>query len=434
MGAFKAPRGVGLAACVVMGLLLLTVSAALAATPVRSDPFAQQATLTASDEIGHSGLGSAVALSSDGNTALIGGPDDNEGSGAVWVFTRRGSTWTQQVKLTGGGEIGSGKFGTSVALSSDGKTALIGGPSDNSGLGAAWVFTRRGSIWRQRGSKLTGGGEIGEGEFGTSVALSSNGNAALIGGPRDNESVGPAGAAWVFTRSGSTWTQRGEKLTGGGEDVLEGEFGYKIAGLFGTSVALSSNGNTALIGGPGDHWEGGSSARGPRGSAWVFTRSGRAWTQQGEKLAGGGGIGNLFGLEFGESVALSADGDTALIGGPKDDWAQESEGAAWVFTRSGTTWTQQGERLKNSEPIEGGWDERSGESVALSADGDTALIGGTSEAWACPVGCTHVFVRSGSVWTQQREELAPRGPVALSADGKTALVGTAVFVNSSPHK
>ena len=137
--------------------------------------------------------------------------------GAAWVFTRSGSTWTQQgEKLTGSGESGNGEFGDSVALSSEGNTALIGGRGDNGDLGAAWVFTRSGSSWTQQGEKLTGGGESGKGEFGVSVALSSDGNTALIGGSGDNSDHG---AAWVFTRSGSTWTQQGEKLTGGGESA-----------------------------------------------------------------------------------------------------------------------------------------------------------------------------------------------------------------------
>jgi hypothetical protein len=428
MRAFKALRGVGLAACAVITLLMVAASAALAASPVRS-PFAQQATLTASDEIGHSGLGSAVALSSDGNTALIGGPDDNEGSGAVWVFTRKGSTWTKRAKLTGGGEIGSGKFGTGVALSSDGKTALIGGPGYNGGLGAAWVFTRRGSTWTQRGSKLTGGGEIGQGEFGTSVALSSHANTALIGGPKDNEHLG---AAWVFTRSGSTWTQRGPKLTGGGGIG---------SGRFGASVALSSGGNTALIGGPEDNWEGGhgcapifTCAGGPRGAAWVFTRSGSTWTQQDAKLTPTGGGFAVGGVYFGTSVALSADGNTALVGGPLDNWPNEYVGAAWVYTRSGSTWTQQGEKLKNSEPVEGFPDERFGSSVALSSDGDSALI--DSEGGGSPAGAW-VFTRSGTTWTEQGPTLTCGGEGcdgSLSGGASTALVGTAVYVNAPPHK
>ena len=102
-------------------------------------------------------------------------------------------------KLTGSGESGDGRFGFSVALSADGNTALIGGPYDNGNKGAAWVFTRSGPAWTQQGGKLTGSGESGDGCFGLSVALSADGNTALIGGPFDDSSKG---AAWVFTRSG----------------------------------------------------------------------------------------------------------------------------------------------------------------------------------------------------------------------------------------
>ena len=126
-----------------------------------------------------------------------------------------------------------------MALSSDGNTALIGGPSDNGEVGAAWVFTRSGSTWTQQGAKLTGAGKrSARRPFGRSVALSADGNTALIGRPQ--ATTAQVGAAWVFTRSGSTWTQQGAKLTGGGESRA-GDFGY--------SVALSADGNTALIGG-----------------------------------------------------------------------------------------------------------------------------------------------------------------------------------------
>ena len=121
MRSFKTLKGVGVAACLAGSLLAVPASGAMAASPLRSDPFTQQATLTATDEIGHSLLGSAVALDRDGDTALVGGSQDNNGIGAVWVFKRRGSAWTERAKLTGLGEIGSGEFGTSVALSRDGK-------------------------------------------------------------------------------------------------------------------------------------------------------------------------------------------------------------------------------------------------------------------------------------------------------------------------
>jgi len=387
------------------GRILLRVDARMARYPLRIDPFIQQGKkLTGGGEIGHGFFGS-VALSSDGNTALIGAWADNKDVGAAWVFTRSGEEWTQQAKLTGGGEIGHGLFG-SVALSSDGNTALIGGSDDNNGQGAAWVFTRSGSTWTQQ-AKLTGGGEVVPyGFFGGSVALSADGNTALIGGIYDNAGVG---AAWVFTRSGQEWTQQGEKLTGG--EIGDAYFGY--------SVALSSDGNTALIGGPVDNND--------VGAAWVFTRSGQEWTQQGEKLTGSGEIKGAYGSGFGSSVALSADGNTALIGGDTDN---TEVGAAWVFTRSGETWTQQGEKLTGGGEI---GDAYFGSSVALSSDGNTALIGGPLDN--NDVGAAWVFTRSGEDWTQQaelkgtRERRYPQfnpqlgASVALSSDGNTALIG-----------
>jgi hypothetical protein len=385
------------------GTLQLLINDSHARYPLRIDPFIQQGSkLTGSGEFGQGLFGWSVALSGDGNTALVGGPNDHA-VGAAWVFTRSGSTWTQQAKLTGSGESGEGQFGYSVALSGDGNTALIGGNIDNTGVGAAWVFTRSGSTWTQQGEKLTGSGETGKGALGYSVALSGDGNTALVGGYNDNA----AGAAWVFTRSGSTWTQQGEKLTGSGE-IGEGNFGW--------SVALSEDGNTALIGGPRDN--------NFVGAAWVFTRSGSTWTQQGSKLAGGGATGAP---TFGSSVALSADGNTALIGGSSDN----NVGAAWVFTRSGSTWTQQGSKLtaKAGEETPGG---RFGSSVALSGDGSTALIGGYLDN--SNIGAAWVFTRSGSTWTQQGSKLTAKAgeetpggqfgySVALSGDGNTALVG-----------
>src|ERR1035441_271190 len=190
----------------------------------RAGRFIGQAELAGSDESGPGAFGSSVALSGDGNTVVVGGPSEDGGVGAAWVFTRSGSTWTQQgPKLTGSGESGPsllgvhGDFGDSVALSGDGSTALIGGDYDNSDVGAGWVFTRAGSTFTQQGAKLTGSGESGgeyAGEFGRSVALSGDGSTALIGGPYDNPrprggDFDPVGAAWVFTRAGSTWAQQG---------------------------------------------------------------------------------------------------------------------------------------------------------------------------------------------------------------------------------
>jgi hypothetical protein len=315
--------------------------------------------------------GGSVALSADGNTAIVGGYGDNGSVGAVWIFVRSNGVWTQQGgKLVGSGAVGNAEQGWSVALAADGNTAIVGGNLDNSFAGAAWVFTRSGAVWTQQGSKLVGTGAVGNAFRGTSVALSADGNTAIVGGPGDNSS---AGAVWVFTRSsGGVWTQQGGKLvgTGGGSSSQ------------GSSVALSADGNTAIIGGPPDNAN--------AGAAWVFTRSGAVWTQQGSKLVGTGGV-DLMGQ--GTSVALSGDGNTALVGGPMDD---NFIGAAWAFTRSGGVWTQLGSKLVGSGATGSGVtiSAHQGYSVALSGDGKTALLGGYLDNYS--TGAAWPFVQSAA--------------------------------------
>jgi hypothetical protein len=378
------------------GRLLLRVDARGARYPLQIDPFIEQEKLIGSGQIGKAQFGEAVAVSADGNTALVAGPADNT-VGAVWVFTRAGLQWTQQAKLTENAP-GTGGFGASVALSADGTTALIGGHDETADV--AWAFARSGTTWTQQG-KLVGSGAANSVHYWCSVALSADGNTALLGSFDDNEQVG---AAWVFVRSGSSWEQQGEKLTG------SGEIGK---GVFGLAVALSGDGNTALIGGEWDNGE--------VGAAWTFTRSGSSWQQQGEKLTGAGVSGEAW---FGRSVALSGDGSTALIGGPM---ANHATGATWAYSRSGSSWEQQGPILTPSDEIEQG---EVGNAVALSADGSVALIGGYDDHNLR--GAAWIFRRSGSTWSQQGVKLTAAGEqvtsqfgytAALTADGNTALIG-----------
>ena len=259
---------------------------------------------------GPSEQGWSVALSADGNTAIVGGIVDNKLTGAAWVFTRSSDTWSQQGnKLVGTGVIGQAGQGVSVALSADGNTAMVGGPYDNSRAGAAWVFNRSGDAWSQQGSKLVGNGSDGKAAQGASVALSADGNTAIVGGAHDDST---AGAAWVFTRSGDAWTQQG-KLVGTGAVGKAGQ---------GSSVALSADGNTAIVGGPLDNSD--------AGAAWVFTRSGGVWKQLGSKLVGTGAAGEAW---QGFSVALSADGNTAIVGGPARQL--ERRGGVGVYPQRG---------------------------------------------------------------------------------------------------
>src|ERR1017187_3470060 len=140
--------------------------------------------------------GSSMALSSDGTTAIVGGPYDGAGRGAVWVFARTGAGWGQQgEKLVASHAVGERVFqGRSVALSADGSTALVGGDGDDGEVGAAWVFTRVAGAWAQQ-AKLIGGGTAGKSRQGSAVALSADGITAVVGGASDDKG---AGAVWVF--------------------------------------------------------------------------------------------------------------------------------------------------------------------------------------------------------------------------------------------
>ena len=311
----------------------------------------QGSKLVGLDAVGAAVQGVSVAISGDGLTAIVGGRFDNSIAGAAWVYTRSGGVWSQQGgKLVGTGAVGMALQGTSVGISGDGNTAIVGGNNDNFYTGAAWVFTRSGGNWSQQGGKLVGTGAAEAAGQGWSVAISGDGNTAVVGAPYDSF---PVGAAWVFARSGGVWSQQGSKLAGSGVvgDALQGY-----------SVAISGDGNTAMIGGRNDNSD--------VGAAWVFARNGGMWAQQGGKLVGSGAIGAAW---QGTSVAISGDGNTAIIGGDGDN---SDVGAAWVYRRSGGAWSQPSSKLVGTGAV--GFAGQ-GISVAISADGNTVVVGGSGD-------------------------------------------------------
>jgi hypothetical protein len=310
-------------------------------------------------------FGSSLALSADGTVALI------SAARSAYVFTRSGPVWTQQATLPDGG---------AVALSGDGNTALIGGR-------ASHVFTRSGSSWKEQAT--LSGGERGS-------ALSADGNTVLMGN----------GA--VFTRAGKSWSVQATLSAG-------------------ETVALSADGSTALIGTGG---------RGSMLTLAIFVRSGSSWTRQFEESSGTPEP--PYATIFARSAALSADGSTALIGLIVEfgETIDEGGSGAVLLARSGSTWT----RLKTPD--------LGGASVGLSADGNTALFGapvlcGDSRCAGEAPGVAWAATRSGASWRQEQKLVAcertshlngvspfqPRegqaygGAVALSADGRTALIG-----------
>jgi hypothetical protein len=373
----------------------------VSATP---NPYVQQGNKqVGGSAIGNAQQGTSVAVSSDGNTAVIGGSFDDTNKGAAWIYVRNGTAWSQQGgKLIGTGAVGTAKQGTAVAISAEGNTVAVGGPLDNTSAGAVWIFTRSSGVWSQQGNKLTGTGAAGNAQQGSALSLSASGDILAVGGPADNMF---GGATWIFTRSAGTWTQEGSKLVGTG---MVGQARQ------GGSVAISSDGTTLIVGGNND--------MNRRGAAWIFTRdSGGTWSQQGAKLVGTGGSSDAW---QGISVAISANGNTALVGGSNDN---SLKGAAWVFTRSSGVWSQQGAKLSGTGAV---GSARQGTSLGLSADGNTAVIGGAGDDSS--KGTMWVFKRSGSTWTQQGSKVNGSGAtgsakqgtsISVSSNGTTAVLG-----------
>ena len=402
------------------------MSTVFPASPSNGDTYIppQIQKLLASDLANGDNFGWSVALSSDGTTALIGAIDEDSGNtdnGAAYVFTRSAGTWTEQAKLLASDRASSDFFGSSVALSSDGNTALIGAEGKDiftdKDFGAAYVFTRTAGTWTQQQKLVVLDNNTDE-FFGNSVALSSDGNTALIAAEGDDTS---RGAAYIFTRSGGTWTEQ-QRLTA---------IGRANSDFFGWSVALSSDGLTALIGAIGED----TSPNTNNGAAYVFTLTGGVWTQQQELLASDRSSFDNFGI----SVALSADGLTAIIGASGETTSPTSgQGAAYVFTRSAGTWTEQAKLLASDRAT----DDDFGHSVAISADGNTVIIGAYIEDTSPNTnnGAAYIFTRSGSTWTQKAKLIASERAnsdqfgrsVSLSSDGLTAIVG-AWLKDTSPN-
>ncbi|WP_168205823.1 MBG domain-containing protein [Geobacter sp. FeAm09] len=279
--------------------------------------------LTASDAAASDQFGWSVSLSSDGTTALIGAVGKNSTKGVAYVFAKSGGTWGQQQILTASDALGNDRFGISVALSGDGITALIGAcasranSSSTSAYGAAYVFTRSGTTWSQQ-QKLTASDPATGDYFGWSVSMSRDGTTALIGANLKNSSMG---AAYVFTKGETMWSQQ-QKLTA--SDAATSD-------QFGISVSLGGDGNTALV---GARYKSSSS-----GAAYVFTKSETVWSQQQKLTASDSTAADQFGF----SVSLSSDSSTILIGAYNKSSAAGASyaGSAYVFTKSGAAWSQQ---------------------------------------------------------------------------------------------
>ncbi len=307
-----------------------------------------------------------VSVSVSGDIAVIGAYfDDDAGSnsGSAYVFRRSGTNWVQEAKLTASDAAANNHFGHRVSVSGD--TAMIA--ANNGGFGSAfgvvYVFKRSGTNWVQE-AKLTASDTGRFNGFGSSISMS--GDRAVIGASGANDT----GAVYVFKRSGTNWVQEA-KLRASDAGARD-QFGYRV----------SVSGDTAVIGAFADD-DGGRDS----GAAYVFTRSGTTWRQEAKLTASDAAEVDRFGM------SVSVSGDIAVIGAYLDDDAGSNSGSAYVFTRSGTTWTQEA-KLTASDAASGDYF-----GVSVSVSGDRAMIGAYGDD--AFTGSAYVFTRSGTTWTQE---------------------------------
>ena len=418
-----------------------------ASNPIEDAHFGCGGTLT-----GHAG--NASAISDDGNTIAIGAPHENSGakgingnqndhsvysSGAVYVFTRRGETVAQQAYIKASTPGDGDNFGSSVALSRDGNTMAVaayyessaatginGNQNDRSipEAGAVYVFTRTGTTWSQQAyikASNTGQAAVGDGfaegdQFGYSIALSADGNTLAVGaigedsaatginGDQADNMANQAGAAYVFTRTGSTWSQQAYVKSSMTRPNV----------LFGYSIGLSGSGDTLAVA----EFD---ADRG-KGALYVLTRSGGTWSQQARIQADNAENGDSLGY----SMAISDDGNTIAAGAAdedclipgvnpagcdKDQPSDTSAGAAYVFVRNGSD-AGRSRRFSSRRTRARATGSASASRSAATAirwlsarhneDGRSRGINGNQDdARPSEAGAVYFFTRSGTTWTQQ---------------------------------
>ena len=358
-------------------LLVLMLSLLFARTS-----FANEFIVMADDAGATDNFGKSVAVW--GDYAIIGSPYDDDlgtNAGAAYIFHWTGSDWVQQKKLTASDGEADDYFGSAVAICGD--YAIVGAfaEDDNGGgAGAAYIFYRNTggtNNWGQQAKII--GSDIESGDwFGKSVALS--GTYAVVGAEKDDDGGTDAGAAYLFERSGTSWSQKAKLLASDPADYDN----------FGTAVSM--DGDYIVVGAPDKHYDNSATYA---GAVYVFVPSGRDWVQDVKFTA----LNPEKQAEFGISVDVS--GNTVVIGEASRDTSAANAGAAYVFIYAREQWSHQA-TLAASGPQEGA---RFGQSVAIS--GDSIIVGSNlyDQRGLTDAGAAYLFVRDNSGSWSQTEQI-----------------------------
>lgn len=356
--------------------------------------------VNASDAAAGDSFGSAVAISEDGMFSLVAAINKrtaDRAQGVVYVFKQEASRWVQQAELVANDTKLYGDFGWSVALNANGSYAIVGaGLDDVYGTGVAYVFARADNgNWTKQQKLSPSGGREGD-YFGYSVALNGDGTQAVVGAPYTKEFEGSEGAAYMYSRNGSTWTYETkviERTPAGGDH-------------FGCAVAINSAGTTALIGAR-NHliW----------GAVFAFSRGDSGKWQQDDELSVSGSQSG-----FGYAVAMDSTGDTAVIGTPT---APPGYQAVYIFVHNASGWFHNA-----SIKVDAGY---FGYAVAMAANGTGVVVG--APLVNSSTGAAFWYVLRTDGW-ELASNLTAQGIVAGESFGASvAATQSAAFVGADKH-
>lgn len=345
------------------------IIALLVSFTIQAQPVTQSQLLLASDGQSDDMFGNSLAVS--GDFAVFGTPQDddiNNNSGAAYIYEKTGTTWNFSEKLTASDSESADRFGEAVDI--DGDYIVVGAYQAKNGTtentGTAYIYKRNGATWELQTKIYANDSEVAD-NFGKTVAIS--GEYIVVGAP--NEDLG-TGAAYVFHRSDETWTQVTKFIENDAEEWdyfansvdIDGD--YIVAGTWHNNAAGSNSGAAYIFYNNGETWEfqaklvaddasvdaamgysvaisgnsvvaGAHAVEGATGAAYIFVRENTTWSQQ-AKLTANNGSGEDF---FGKAVSISA--DYVIVGSQNHDMSKANEGSAYLYTRDGTIWNQQAE-------------------------------------------------------------------------------------------
>ena len=370
--------------------------------------------IMASDRQAYDRFGDDVSLSRYGDYAIVGAPREDTGAtdaGAAYIFKKSGSSWSQQQKIQASDRQLNDKFGQRTSICGNGDYAIVGAPDEDTGgtsAGAAYIFKRSGTSWSQQ-QKIQASDKSQYRVFGSAVSMNRSGTIAAVGAFWAGSGNPGAGAVYIFTRSGSTWSQQA-KCEPSNPTAWDD---------FGQAVVISGDGNYFISGSYGEDTDGTNA-----GAAYIFKKSGSSWSQQ-KMLKASDAQGSDF---FGQAVAIDYDGNTAAVGAYMEDTGATDAGSVYIYTRSGTTWSQQ-QKIQTSDRHA---EDDFGFDVYLSDDGNTLVASSRGDdEGGTDAGAAYIFSRSGSTWTQRLKFTASDAQgydyfgqsVCVSGDGKTVISG-----------